>query len=128
MISETVTIVIPIPNKVLSPNYITASMRGRFMKASAAKKLRKETKEAVVSHCIEDCPWKKAAVKPVFYHKEFRIRDDDNYVGMLKAAYDGIVDAGLLLDDNSQVMEREKPVFKIDKLHPRVELIVSRLE
>jgi crossover junction endodeoxyribonuclease RusA len=71
--------------------------------------------------------WEKASVTPVFYFPNERRRDEDNAIASLKAAYDGIVDAGLLPDDDHKHMQRERPEFKIDKRHPRVELTIERL-
>jgi hypothetical protein len=67
-------------------------------------------------------------VAPVFYFPNDRRRDEDNAIASLKAAYDGVVDAGLLSDDDHKHMQRERPEFKIDRKHPRVELIIERLE
>ena len=49
-------------------------------------------------------------------------------MGALKAAYDGIVDAGLVENDDYAHMERGAPTFFIDRLTPRVVLTVTRSE
>ena len=67
------------------------------------------------------------SVKAVFYHSYKRRRDPDNATGSLKAAYDGIVDSGLVADDDYEHMEREKPTLTIDRKDPRVELTITRL-
>ncbi|MHC4302285.1 MAG: hypothetical protein ACYS7Y_33920, partial [Planctomycetota bacterium] len=51
-----------------------------------------------------------------------RTRDPDNANASLKAAYDGIVDAGLVKDDDWYTMKRLPPIQKIDYDCPRVEL------
>jgi len=43
----------------------------------------------------------KATIKATFYHKQRRNRDDINHMAMLKPAYDGIVDSGIIKDDCS---------------------------
>lgn len=77
---------------------------------------------------LEDIPWKRVTANVVFYHKVKRKRDEDNAMGSLKAAYDGIVDAGLVKDDDWENMSREIPRFKIDKDYPRVEFLLERVE
>lgn len=128
---ESISIILPLPNFILSPNYTIGSISGRFMKAAATKKLRQITKEAIQEEGIETGPWSKVSVNAVFYHKTKRKRDSDNAMGSLKAAYDGIVDSGLAIDDDREHMVRMEPVFLIDEKHPRVELTVlniSKLE
>ncbi len=96
------------------------------MKAAAAKKLRQQARQAVENEQIVSAPWKAAAVKSKYYHTTNRRRDEDNHQSMLKAAYDGIVDAGLVSDDDSKHMRKEPPEFLVDKKHPRVELFIMR--
>jgi Holliday junction resolvase RusA-like endonuclease len=103
-----------------------ASIAGRFMKAAAAKKSRKLAKEAVENENIETSPWTAVVVRSRFYCRTARRRDEDNYQGMLKATYDGIVDAGLVIDDDSEHMRKEPPEFKVDKINPRVEILIER--
>lgn len=128
MINETVTIVLPLPPKVLSPNHHIASKGGRFAKMAATKKYREQAKDATLAACIETAPWKLASVTATFFFKDKRRRDQDNALAMLKAAYDGIVDSGLIVDDDYDHLKRETPEFEIDAKYPRVELTVCRKE
>ena len=121
-------IVLPLPAKVLQPNSTIGSFGGRMMKASATKRYRRLAREAVEAECIETMPWERAIVEATFYHKTWRKRDEDNAMGSLKAAYDGIVDAGLLGDDDHAHMRRESPRFEADKEWPRVVLVITRVE
>jgi hypothetical protein len=123
---ESVTIVLPLPNKVLSPNCTIGSFGGRMMKAAASKKYRKQACEAVEAEQIETMPWNLVTVKAMFYHKDKRTRDQDNAMGALKAAYDGIVDSGLVENDDYSRMKRESPEFDIDKTNPRVMIVITR--
>lgn len=124
--NEEVFVVLPLPPRVLSPNSSYTTLRGQFAKAAATKKLRRITAEAVREEGVESAPWGKVEVSAAFYHKTKRRRDADNAIGSLKAAYDGIVDAGLVLDDTPEHMERRQPTFAIDKDFPRVELTITR--
>ncbi|GAI29230.1 unnamed protein product [marine sediment metagenome] len=127
MTPESVTIVLPLPAKVLQPNCTVATMGGRFMKAAAIKRYRRLAKEAVEAECIETAPWEKVSVKARFYFKNTRNRDPDNATGSLKAAYDGIIDAGLVTDDDYEHMKRMPPVFGGDHNYPRVELAITKV-
>ena len=70
--------------------------------------------------------WEKCAVEAVFYHKTARRRDDVNHLAMLKAAYDGVVLAGLVPDDDRAHLRTAGADFRTDKKNPRVELIFTR--
>lgn len=128
MTPESVTIVLPLPVKVLSPNCAVATPGGRFAKAAATKKFRKLAKEAVGAEDIETVPWQKVEVEALFYFVHSRRRDPDNANASLKAAYDGIVDAGLVVDDDYEHMKRLPPIFRVDRKYPRVELTITRME
>ena len=95
-------------------------------KASAAKRYRRLACEAIQEEEISTAPWIEAKVQVTFCYKDNRIRDQDNAIASLKAAYDGIVDSGLLPNDDYQHMKREMPVFTIDKYHPCVILVITR--
>jgi len=53
MTPESVTIVLPLPVKVLSPNCAIATPGGRFAKAAATKRYRQLAKEAIAAEQIE---------------------------------------------------------------------------
>lgn len=125
---EQLTISLPLPVKVLQPNCTIGSFGGRMMKASATKRYRRLACEAVEAERIESGPWRKVKVAAEFFFKDSRIRDQDNAMGSLKAVYDGIVDSGLIPDDDYKQMERGVPEFSIDKKHPRVELTITRIK
>jgi crossover junction endodeoxyribonuclease RusA len=99
-----------------------------MMKASATKRYRRIAMEAVEAELIETMPWGKALVTAAFFYKDKRRRDPDNAIASLKAAYDGIVDAGLLPDDDADHMRRGEPTFAVDEDCPRVELTISRCD
>lgn len=75
---------------------------------------------------LEKYLWIDASEHTTFYFAQRRKRDRDNFSAMLKSARDGIVDAGLLVDDSGLI---QHPVtFKIDREHPRVEMEIRRLK
>jgi hypothetical protein len=97
------------------------------MKSSAAKKYRRQAKEAVEAENVENAPWALVGVKAEFRFKNDCRRDQDNAVASIKAAYDGIVDAGLVLNDDYDHMKREMPEFSVDKKNPCVILTIRNL-
>lgn len=123
--SESVLIVLPLPSGLLSPNSKPGSFGGRMATARVVKKYRRLAKEAAEAQGIEET-WARATVRAVFFHRQKRKRDDVNYLAMLKPAYDGIVDAGLLEDDDADHLTTLGATFEKDKESPRVELTLER--
>lgn len=128
MTPETATIILPLPPRVLSPNaHAGGSMRGRMMRAAASKRYRRLAEAAAEAARVESGPWERATVAARFFHATNRRRDDVNHLAMLKPAYDGIVDAGILVDDDSKHLTTLPPSFDVDRENPRVELTISRV-
>jgi Holliday junction resolvase RusA-like endonuclease len=121
--TESVKIVLPLPCRALSPN----GRVNHFAKARATKRYRQLARDAVEAAQLDSIPWPRAEAFVTFYWPCNRKRDEDNAIASLKAAYDGLVDAGLILDDNSEHLKRHMPDFAIDAEHPRVEMVVKRL-
>jgi len=66
-----------------------------------------------------------ARVTARFFFKTRRRRDRDNLLASLKPAFDGLADAGLVVDDSGLI---HMPVEQhIDRTDPRVELVVDRV-
>jgi len=127
-LNETCSIVLPLPPRCLSPNMQPGSIGSRIKKAAAAKKYRRLAKEAAEGERIETGPWMLASATAVFHHSTKRRRDDVNSLAMLKPAYDGIVDSGVLFDDDSEHLKTLTPEFKTDKEFPRVEITLERMD
>lgn len=126
MNQETVTIVLPLPPAILSPNRIHATRGGRIARYSTSKKYRTMAKVMTLATGVSG--WQKATVQAAFFHKINRRRDDINAMQMMKSAYDGIVDAGLIPDDDHTHLTTLPATFGIDKVNPRVELKFRRVE
>ena len=70
----------------------------------------------------DEMDWQHSVIQPVYYFKDKRRRDRDNFAAMLKSAYDGIADA-TSVDDKEFI---PLPcVMGVDKEDPRLELIVT---
>ena len=118
---HTFSMSIPIPHRDLSPN-VRAHWRA---KARAARRLREEVCTAtLVATNFSRPQWKAATVLVRAYFATKRARDKDNVLSSLKAAFDGLKDAGLILDD---VGLTHLPMeLGVDPENPRVELVVTR--
>jgi hypothetical protein len=127
MRNEEVTIVLPLPPKVLQPNCTIATPGGRFKKAAATKRCKKIACEAVWDEQIESAPWLLVKVWPIFYFGTNRRRDVGNQIASLKAYEDGVVEAGLVPDDDYLHWKLQAPEFLVDKKHPRVMLRIERI-
>ncbi len=125
--TESVLVVLPLPPACLSPNRPPASFGGRMRKAAAVKRYRKLARLAAEANGVDSGPWAQATVQASFFHKQRRRRDDVNHMAMLKPAYDGLVDAELLEDDDAAHLTTLPATFALDKQHPRVELRVERV-
>lgn len=116
------TITILLPPKELSPN-----ARCHWAKKAKAVKRYRElahgcTLEALAGR--RKPRWKSAEVVIRGYFPTARKPDADNFLAALKAAFDGIVDAGVLVDDNGLFLTIEP--LQVDRERPRVELVISR--
>ena len=127
MKTESVKIILPLPSNLLSPNRPPGSMGGRMAKAAASKKYRSLAKAAALNESIDSGPWEKATIEATFFYQTKRRRDDVNHLAMLKSAYDGIVDAGVLVDDDSEHLTTTGCHFCTDKEFSRVELTITRV-
>lgn len=124
--SEQIVVTIPLPPRILSPNCPVGSFRGRMMRAAAAKK-QKRLAKASAEDAMRDSPgWLRASYKAVFWHKTARRRDDVNHLAMLKSAVDGVIEAGLLPDDDREHLRVTGAEFAIDKEWPRVEIVFTK--
>jgi Holliday junction resolvase RusA-like endonuclease len=116
--SKSICITLPLPVSQLSPN---VSYSG-YGKARLRKKYRQYA-WAVTLELLGRNPapqWERAIVQATFYHDVERRRDGDNALASLKAAFDGIADAGVVVNDSGF---RHEPVqFAIDRGNPRVEI------
>ena len=123
--SETIIVTLPMPPKVLTPNGRPWSRRGMIGKAVAAKKQRQQAHDSIVEMQLDSLPWPSVECEYVFYHPLKRRRDDDNYIAAMKAARDGIVQAGLVADDCSEKWLTKGARFAIGEPR-RVEIHLTR--
>jgi len=67
--------------------------------------------------------FERAEVQLVYYFKHQRRRDPDNYVP--KFVLDGLRKAGIIADDNAEVLRLPQPEFRVDRARPRMEVFIK---
>ena len=117
-----ITLLLPPPQ--LSPNW-----RGHFMaKARATKKYRTQAfGESLFQLQEARMPkpwWREATVQATFWFKDLRRRDRDNMLASLKAAFDGLADAHIVVNDSC--ITHLPVLVGVDKKDPRVELEIVK--
>ena len=117
---NSISITIPIPPRILSPN-----ARPHWAKKAKATKAFRLRSWAASSAATKGTPerWLKAKLEVVAYFPTRRFPDPTNLMASLKAAEDGICDAGVVANDRG--LWPERPVFKVDKVYPRIELTIT---
>ena len=124
----TVTIVLPLPERRLSPN---ASHQGAFYKKASAVKKARELAYFETWHAMRAAKvaggWERAEAYELFMWPTNRRRDVRNAESSLKAYWDGITEAGLLTDDRAEVLTHLPSVFGIDPREPRVVITIRKL-
>ena len=120
---ETVTVELSLPSRVLSPN----ARCHWSVKAKARSAQREEARWVARSAVRLVKPlWASAHITVTPYYPDRRRRDTDNLLSALKAAIDGIVDEGILADDDRVTYTLN--AARVDKLRPRVVLEITKQE
>jgi len=113
----------PVPPRELNPNV----PRHWAVKGRHKKKLRQDAaiaaKVAFGELNIDPPRYTSALVECRFYFATTRGRDADNANASMKAAFDGLTDAGVWIDD--KVVSHLPSTLAVDKNSPRVEVIVT---
>ncbi len=92
---DSITIDLPHPPRILHPN-----ARPHYMaKAKATKAYRMGAKAAALAAGGDSQLWPAATVKVIATYKDARRRDRDGILSSLKAAFDGLADAWVVLND-----------------------------
>lgn len=118
-----ITITLPLPSRHLSPN-------GRYhwaVKARAAQEARRYAAWQAHPGCIrvQGYPfrWESARIEVRPYYGDRRRHDSDNLLASLKPSIDGLVDAGMLADDNCVTYTLHPAA--VDRERPRVEITIT---
>lgn len=116
---DSLIITLPLPPPELHPN-----ARPHYMAKAAKTKRYRMDAYLVALHARREArhvlPWPSASVRVTRYAKTKRRADRDNVLASLKAAFDGIADAGVVLDDSQ--LTYLPVVMAVDATDPRVEI------
>ena len=115
------TITIPVPSPKLSPN---ARVHWR-VKATLVKAARL-TARLISREALGSNPaplWDKCSARVVAYFPTMKRPDPDNLIARLKATFDGIADAQIIMDDAN--LWPERPVILKDAKNPRIEITIT---
>jgi len=118
-----ILLVLPLPKPALSPN----SRAHWGTRAGAIKRYRIVAYATALEAGGQNLRWPRAVAQATFYWPDRRRRDVANADASLKAAWDGIVDAGLIPDDRAEVLTHEPTRFAVDRRRPRVEIQIVNL-
>jgi len=123
MSKDAITITLPLPPRELSPN----ARVHWAAKAKRTKAMRERANmEARAAQGRRTRRWERATVRATFYHKDRRRRDRDNLLASCKAVFDGLADAGVIVDDAGLT---HLPVeCEVDKASPRLVITVAEQE
>jgi hypothetical protein len=132
--NEFIKIILPLPNKWLSPNKTIGSRGQRMAKWRYSRECKEKACAAVKDYQIEE-QWKRVIIKATYFFRPGRkFKDSDNALGCLKSAFDGIVMSGLIPDDSPKYVQhtipeqyREREIRDGSKKE-RVEIIIERLD
>ena len=115
------TITIPLPPKEVRNNARVHWAR----KASAVKQYRFEAQFQAIQAMGGPAPfWEKAKVHITAYFPTARHMDPSNLIDGLKGAFDGLEDAGVIVNDKN--LWPERPVIVTKDKKPRVELTITQ--
>ena len=117
---NSLTITIPLPPKEVRNNARVHWSR----KAGAIKQYRFRTCFRAMEAMGETkLAWKKAKVNITAYFPTARHMDPANIIDGLKSAFDGLEDAGVIVNDKN--LWPERPVIVTKDKRPRVELVIT---
>jgi len=119
-LSQQVTLDLPLPHKSLSPN----ARVHWAAKSKMTRRYRGFAKLAAMQQLLPCHPWKSATVRCVFTFPCKRSRDRDNMLSSMKAVFDGIADAGIVLND-SGFTHLPIEVTEPNKMKPGVMVIIT---
>jgi hypothetical protein len=127
MSNQTALVTLPIPSPKLSRNYTPVSKQGVGMVRNLIKKHKIMAIDAIDQLSIPNTPWEKVQTQETYYFKTNRRRDIRNAEALCKAYYDGFVEAGLMADDNHNILTHAPTRIEVDKDNPRVEILLTKL-
>lgn len=117
---NSITINLPLP-----PTELSANSRTHWAAKAKAVKAYRALAWAAGRAAQTGQPkrWVKASVKVKAFYRSHNHPDPDNVIASLKAAFDGIADAGVVVNDRG--LWPERPEISKDAKNPRIELTIT---
>lgn len=122
-----ITITLPLPSDALSPN-----ARKHWSRKVGPTKLARELAKLESLNAmnrmglIASPRWKHAATQIRAWFPTSRNRDADNLLASCKAVFDGMADAGIVINDSGFV--HNSPQMAVSKDDPRMEIDVWEID
>lgn len=102
--------------------------RAHWQKVRAAKREVEDAILWLVKH-QGICTLGPSTVEFIWYAPDKRKRDSDSLAPFVKAALDGLVEAGVWLDDhNGWVVKTSMSVVSTDTKNPRIEILIQEID
>ena len=124
---NSITIVTPMPN----PDCHAHTSRSGWKKIKATKS-DKEIGTICALHALHGAPpprWERASLVYLFWFKFNRGQDLFNFSQMMKAMLDGVVNAGIIVDDKHTILRPcTADLGGYDKMNHRVHMIITSLD
>lgn len=118
---KSVTITLPLP-----PGEMSGHAKGHWRaKATPTKQMRRDAHVEALHQTQGQVKYAKATVSLAFFLGSNRRRDILNLANGCKPIIDGLVDAGLIPDDDWKVMKIGSITCELDKDAARVELTIT---
>ena len=119
--TDTVTIVLPLP-----PRELWKNSRPHWAKKSAVGGKHRQASKLYTIQVLKCARplWVQAVIDFDFYWPDKRRRDPLNVIGAMSWAIDGLVDAGLLWDDDKTTPGKVR--MNVDAENPRVVMTVRK--
>ncbi|MDA1229921.1 MAG: hypothetical protein O2856_04030 [Planctomycetota bacterium] len=114
-------LVLPTPHKILHAH----NTGNKFKRAPVVKSHRELAWAESKLIYKQNYPIKNAYILYSFFVPDNRRRDTANMVHMCKPYIDGLVDAGMIVDDCWQHLRMIEPMVAIDRTNPRVEFLIG---
>ena len=102
--------------------------REHWAKKAKRTKAARQSTCRVVSDAARGARWPAAILDITIYYPDRRRRDDLNTIEPCKADIDGIVDSGLIPDDDWTHLQLRSWSRCVDRENPRIELTLTQTE
>lgn len=121
------TLTIPYPDaETMDALHPHAGGNSHWKKSKGTKASRQHAKILSSPHAPAE-PWNHSRLFLRFFKPNNRILDHQNMLQRMKGTVDGVVDAGVIKDDNDKHLEVFNIMSAVDKKNPRIELVFQRL-